>query len=90
MKEEKIIKCPHCGREYLPCEIYLPDNFLGKAYRISHSEDGSIDFYDGANMELVETYTCDQCGKPFEVTADINFKVKAISEEEDIGYISVL
>ena len=29
-KKDIVITCPHCGREYLPAEIYVPDAFFGK------------------------------------------------------------
>ena len=75
MDEKIVIKCPHCGREYLPCEIYYPDEFLGSAKNIIR--DGkTIIYFDGENMNLKETYICDECGKTFEVEARINFESK--------------
>ena len=75
MDEKIVIKCPHCGREYLPCEIYYPDEFLGSAKNIIR--DGkTIIYFDGENMNLKETYICDECGKTFEVEARINFELK--------------
>lgn len=29
-KKLELIICPKCGREYLPAEIYYPNEFLGK------------------------------------------------------------
>lgn len=26
-----VIKCPHCGAEYLPSEIFMPEDILGGA-----------------------------------------------------------
>lgn len=86
--ENNIIRCPKCGREYLPCEIYLPDAFLGRARVISRNEEGQIDYIDGSNMDLVETYQCD-CGHRFKVEAKVNFHVESLADPEQ-GYISQL
>ena len=28
MKDLVVVKCPVCGQEYLPSEIFLPNDFL--------------------------------------------------------------
>ena len=77
MKKEnlEIIKCPRCGREYLPAEIFMPNSFLGKPIDIVKTYDGKIDFFDGESMNLKETYRCDCCDAPMVVTAKVTFKV---------------
>ena len=73
-----IIKCPKCGWEYLPEEIFI--NVLGKPKNVLRDKDGRILFFDGESMELQETYICDNCNctfiseiKPlFETRVDVN------------------
>ena len=66
------IKCPKCGKEYLPCEIYLPDSFLGKARNIERENKNIVNFM-GKSMDLKETYICDDCGANFDITAKVSF-----------------
>lgn len=78
MKNVKLetIVCPCCGREYLPAEIYLPNSFLGKPSSIIKTHDGKIDVFAGQSMDLKESYICDGCGKPFKVTAKVQFRTE--------------
>ena len=39
----KVIKCPHCGREYLPVEIFYPASFFGKPTTVYRDEQGKIE-----------------------------------------------
>lgn len=80
------IKCPYCGCEYLPAEIFYPDDFLGTPLNIIKDENHEIIGFDGNNMNTEETYVCDVCGKTFKVDAVVTFKVekvKDVFEEED-------
>jgi len=77
-KQLRVIKCPTCGYEYLPAEIYLPNDFLGKPYNIIRDSSGKIIGYDGNKMNDVETYLCDNCLSEFEVTSTTNFVSKKI------------
>ena len=70
---EIIITCPKCGAEYLPAEIYYPNEFLGKPYGIDKL-DGKIENYLGNSMNLKESYQCDHCNCKFNVTAKVSFK----------------
>lgn len=79
MNEEILIKCPHCGCEYLPCEIFYPNEFLGKSYDIVKDENGKIITYSGKNMNKNEEFVCEHCGKEFEVCAQVFFD--ALSRE---------
>lgn len=75
-KKYEIITCPHCGREYLPAEIFVPKAFFGKPYDIDRYSDGKIDSYCGNTMCTQETYNCDGCGTTFKVRAKVFFNVE--------------
>lgn len=76
MKNRRLdtIFCPYCGREYLPCEIYLPNSFLGKSNNVMRYTDGTIEVFFGKGMDLKESYVCDKCGSEFDVSAKVTFK----------------
>lgn len=78
MKTRKfeIIECPHCKREYLPAEIFLPKHFFGKPMDIVRDIFGHILDYDGTSVDPVETYICDKCNTEFQVRAKITFLVE--------------
>ena len=78
-----LIKCPHCGWEYLPCEIFYPDDMLGNAADVVRDSEGKILYYDGDSMNLEETYCCDNCGTTFSVSGAVTFKTKVEEEVED-------
>lgn len=80
MSKKNNIKCPHCGYEYLPAEIYFPDNFLGKPEHIIKDENGKILGFDGEDMNTSEVYTCDNCGKVFTIDGVITFKADVIKD----------
>lgn len=87
---ENIIKCPYCGYEYVPSEIYYPNEFLGKPKNIYRDVDGKIEKID-KESNLNETYTCDSCDKTFKVSASVNFvteKLEELNFEDD--YVSPL
>ena len=81
MRKDILIKCPHCGAEYLPAEIFYPNHFLGKPSNIEKTSCGSIDCYDGQNMNLSEEYLCDKCDTTFAVRAQITFNTRIIEEK---------
>ena len=79
------IKCPYCGREYFPSEIYYPNEFFGNPGEIIRDLDtGSILDYTGTDMNLSEEYICDNCGKSFKVTATISFET-SIDNDSDFS-----
>lgn len=82
-KAKHIIKCPYCGAEYLPEEIYYPDSFFGKPTDIVKNSKGEIEYYSGNSLELKEKYICDYCGKEFEVNANISFESQQDDFKED-------
>ena len=76
---DKIITCPNCGAEYLPAEIYYPDDFFGRPTSIEKDFRGKIQFYKGKNLTPTEVYTCDYCKRKIYVTADIIFNTEVQS-----------
>lgn len=81
-----LIRCPVCGYEYTPSEIYVPSKFFGNPNHVERMDDGRIDFFDGEGMDLNEEYVCDKCGTCFDIKATISFKTssklkKQFSEE---------
>ena len=93
MKNPKLetIVCPCCGREYLPAEIYLPNSFLGKPSSIVKTRDGKIDVFTGKSMDLQETYVCDNCLKPFKISAKVQFRTEYLPEVDfDSAYTTSL
>jgi DNA-directed RNA polymerase subunit RPC12/RpoP len=72
-KQLRVIRCPECGYEYLPAEIYLPDEFLGKPNNVVRDFLGKIMGYEGIKMNDTEKYICDNCNTSFEVVSTTNF-----------------
>ena len=68
-----LIKCPCCGTEYLPEEIYVPGAFFGHPSDIEKTYYGKISTFMGKSIDPVETYKCDSCGHTFTVEAQIKF-----------------
>ena len=77
MRNKYIIKCCHCGAEYLPAEIFYPNDFLGKPNSIEKDLNGKIINYLGKNMNTVESYCCDYCKRNFRVDASVKFFVNS-------------
>lgn len=75
-KYDIVIKCPHCGAEFLPAEVYYPEDFLGEPVDIVKDENGQIVTFDGTNMNLEEEFVCPHCDKSFKVTAKVEFETK--------------
>lgn len=82
MEKEKLvtIKCPHCGWEYLPCEIFYPDDMLGKVSDVMRDDNGKVLFFNGESLNLKEEFVCDNCGTTFTVEGIINFKTKEVKD----------
>ena len=81
--KKTTIRCPHCGWEYLPAEIYYPEEFLGEPENIIKTEEGNVLGFDGEDMNTTETYCCDHCGKSFIVDASITFKTTPVHDVFD-------
>ena len=80
MSNNYTIKCPKCGREYHPSEIFYPNSFLGRATDVARDNDGNILFFTGDDMCLNEEYTCDNCNTTFKVIASVDFKTSIDNE----------
>jgi hypothetical protein len=76
---KNFIKCPYCGYEYVPSEIYYPGDLLGHPKNIYRDIDGKIEKVD-KKASLTETYTCDKCDKMFKVSANICFATSKLEE----------
>lgn len=91
-----IIRCPRCGAEYLPGEIYLPSSLIGQPDEVVRDSVGKIIYEDYYTPErepdAVEHFTCDYCEKPFVIEAVITYKTKEEAPENDFStnYVSLL
>lgn len=76
MKKDKLItiKCPQCGCEYLPAEIYVPEALIGRPKYIERDIDGRILNCYGKMFDPNEEYICDKCNTKFKIKADVKFK----------------
>lgn len=71
--KEFIIKCPHCGAEYLIEELVMPEDVIGKRYAIKDSK-GKIEYIEGELPEMITEYICDYCDKKFKVQLFLDAK----------------
>ena len=88
-------KCPHCGAQYLPGEVYMPGQLIGHPEDVVKDSLGKIlyeDYREGQEPELVEHFTCEYCDKPFIVEACITYKTMVEEPEKDFStqYVSLL
>lgn len=74
-----IIKCPYCNYEYVPSEIYMPNEFLGKPKNVYRDVDGRIEKADD-EQHLEETFCCESCNKTFKVSAKIEYESEKVDE----------
>ena len=88
-KQLRIIRCPMCGYEYLPGEIFMPNEFLGQPTNVVRDYTGKIIGFDGIKMNDTETYICDDCGCEFTVVATTNFQTYKTFDDND-SYITPL
>lgn len=85
------IKCPYCGAEFVPSEIFLRDHYLGKITyverdeknRIVTDEKGNPSHYVGIPQDMREEFKCDFCDKKFTVEAEVSYTVKGVEFEEE-------
>ena len=90
-----IIRCPHCGAEYIPGEIFIPGAMLGRPEDIVRDSMGRLlyeDYEPGKEPDMIEKYICDYCDKPFIIEATITYKTREEAPENDFSqkYVSLL
>ena len=88
MENMPVIRCPACGQEYIPSEIFIPSVFFGKQTDIIKNDSGVIQCWLGDDMCLEEKYTCDNCGTTFTVEAELNFKTSTENKDFEEEYTS--
>ena len=89
------IKCPHCGCEYLPGEIYMPGSLIGQPEEVVKDSFGKIiyeDYIETKKPDMIEHYICDNCEKPFVIEATVTYRAKEEAPENDFKsqYVSLL
>jgi hypothetical protein len=91
-----IIKCPHCGAEYLPGEIYMPSAIIGQPDEVVRDSLGKIIYEDYFTADhepnLTESFTCEYCNKPFVIEAVVTYKTRTEAPEKDFSspYVSLI
>lgn len=94
-RKTPIIKCPHCGAQYLAAEIYIPGALLGRPDDLVKDSLGKIiyeDYVEGNAPEMIEHFVCDYCNKAFVVEATVTYKTMAEDPEKDFStqYVSLI
>lgn len=89
MKKNILIKCPYCGRQYLPGQLFVPNEFLGQPTDVIRNSNGEIVGFQGSTMDTTEEYICDTCDNKFRIEASINFKVTKVDEDFDDCTVSL-
>lgn len=87
-----MITCPHCGYQYVPADIFMPGELIGKPEQVIRDALGKIIYQEYDDEELpaqVEHYVCDECGKAFVVEPVITYKVRKEDEALDFAEQSV-
>ena len=93
-KKYQVIRCPHCGYEHLPSEVFYPGDLIGGRTeslirdalgKIIYLEYAESKYAEGQTLEPVQyvKYFCDGCEKPFVVEPVVSYKVKKEVEELD-------
>ena len=91
-----IIRCPHCGAEFLPGEVYMPGDLIGQPDEIVRDTIGKVIYEDYSTEDkepnLTEHFTCEYCNKPFIVEATVTYKTREEEPEADFSskYVSLL
>ena len=91
-----LIKCPHCGAEYLPGEIYMPNSIIGQPDEVVKDSLGKIiyeDYYTAdREPNLIESFVCEYCDKPFIIEAIVTYKTKDEMPERNFKeqYVSLI
>lgn len=86
MKDIPVIKCPICGAEYMPSEVFIPESFFGKQTEVIRNPDGTMNFYIGDDMDLVEEFICETCSSKLKINANLSFNVTCVDDTFDEEY----
>ena len=94
-RKTPIIRCPHCGAQYLPGEIYMPGALIGQPDDLVKDSLGKIlyeDYQEGKEPDMIEHYICGYCDKPFIVEATVTYKTMTEAPERDFSqqYVSLI
>ena len=94
-RKTPVIKCVHCGAEYLPGEIYMPGSLIGQPEEVIRDSFGKIiyeDYDPVKEPDMLESFICDYCNKPFVVEATVTYKTREEAPEKDFSskYVSLL
>lgn len=95
LQNRQIIKCPHCGWEYLPGELLYPDSVVGQPKNVIRDTLGKIiyeDYKPYKSPESEEHYTCDNCNRQFVIEIETKYKAKVEEEALDFSqqFVSLL
>lgn len=86
-----IVKCPHCGAEYLAGEILYPETIVGEPEGVIRDPLNKILYNewrkDSEPIDF-ESYTCDFCDRPFIVEVETVLKTRKKEEELDFSQLS--
>mgnify|MGYP006988847762 CR=1 FL=1 len=82
MRDLVVVKCPVCGTNYLPSEIFMPDSFFGKQRDITRNASGEIEFYLGDDPDYEEEFVCESCLTKLKIRANLNFNVEVNNGED--------
>ena len=90
-----VIRCVHCGAEYLPGEVYMPGALIGQPEDIVKDSLGRLlyeDYSEGKEPDMIEHFICDYCDKPFIVEATVTYKTMVEEPEKDFTnqYVSLI
>lgn len=77
------IRCPKCGYEYHPSEIFIPTAVIGKPHFIERDNNGCITNVIADNTDYTESYRCDNCNNLFSITMKCDYEIEAVSEMKD-------
>ena len=94
-RKTPIISCPHCKAQYLPGEIYMPGALIGQPDDLVKDALGKIlyeDYPDGKEPDMLESFICEYCEKPFVIEATVTYKTYEEAPEKDFTteYVSLL
>jgi hypothetical protein len=95
-KPRNVIRCIHCGAEYLPGEIFMPGSLIGQPDELVKDSLGKIIYEDYSTPEhepaMTEQFVCEYCNKPFVVEATVTYKIQKEAPEKDFStaYVSLL